>query len=193
MPLNWEELERETMGTPYVPFTFPTITVQNNMERSAVKISTAEVDRMWEAYRDATINGGLMPYNSESGGVNLPIIQAMEKSTGYARLKIAAWLNALEKAVKEQGHGWRWLDPAGAAQAAKDQISPLNPLESIKTVTKSIGESAANLIRPSAEPVTNLVKWAAIAVVAGAVIYGGYQVSQIMKGRKRLRRGKDGG
>lgn len=180
------------MGLAYMPFTFPTVTVQNNMERSGVDVSKQEVDRIWEAYRIATMQDGLMPYNKDLGGANLPIIQALEAKTGYARGTIAAWLNGLEKAVKEQGMGWRYLDPAGAAQAEKETVSLTNPLESLKTITKSVGESAANLIKPSAEPVTNILKWTAIAVVAGAVIYGGYQVSQIMKARKRGRK-KNGG
>lgn len=169
------------MGLPYVPLTFPTITVQTNAKASGVVLSIAEVDRMWEAYKDATVNKGVKPYGDPQGGGNLAILQAVETATDLPRLKVAAWLNALYKAVNEQGWGWLWLDPAGAAKAGSPII---NPAGAIKQVATDAGEAIKNFVAPVADPLTNLLKWGAILVVGGAVIYGVYEGHKFFKGRK---------
>lgn len=155
-------------GEAFLFSIFPAETVKVNMAQGAVKASTAEVERIWEAYKKAVI-GGLAPYSREGGGaVAAPLLSAIEKDTGYSRMIIAAWLNALERAVKEQGWDWKWLDPRAAKEAGK----PLSAGESVQVAAAGIGQAAGDLIKPVADPVTNVVKYVAIAAVAGAIIYG---------------------
>jgi hypothetical protein len=171
------------MGLAYVPLTFPTVTVRTNM--APVLASNSEVDRLWSAYKEATVTDKIPPYNSDLGGANIaPLLRALETKTGYTRMKIAAWLNALQKAVREQSWGWRWLDPAGAMAAEKDAYS-LNPVESLKKAAKDLGQAAGDLVKPSLDPVTNLVKYGALLVVGGAVIYGIYHGTKIFKKRRK--------
>lgn len=177
----------EAMGLPYVPFTFPTITVQQNAKRGGVNLSTSEVDRIWAAYKVATLNEGIAPFAHDAGGRNLPIIQYLEKATSLSRMKIVAWLNATEQTVN-QGWGFRWIDPKAAAEAEKGSIS-LNPIETLKTVTKGAGEAVSNFLKPSAEPLTNLIKWTAVAAASGAVIYGLWTLAPVLGLRKRKKKG----
>lgn len=169
------------MGLPYVPLTFPTVTVRNNMAQTQVSASTAEVDRLWEAYKRATVVDGISPYNKD-GGSNLAIIQALETATDYQRLKVVAWLNALDKAVKEQGFGWLWLDPAGAKEAGSPLIDPVGAL---KRTLGDAGQAVGNFLTPVADPVTNVLKWSAVLVGGAAVIYGIYHGTKLFNGRKR--------
>ena len=89
-------------------------------------------------------------------------------------------MNALERAVKEQGWDWKWIDPRAAKQAGQSMTAG----ESVATGMKAVGQNVANLLKPTLDPVTNLVKYAAIAVVGGAVIYGIYHGTKIF-GKKR--------
>jgi len=155
-------------GEAFLFSIFPAETVKTNMAQAGIKVSTSEVERIWESYKKAVL-GGLAPYSKAGGGaVAAPLLSAIEKDTGYLRGVIAPWLNALERAVKEQGWDWKWLDPRGAKEAGQ----PLSAGESIQVAAAGIGEAAGGLIKPVADPVTNLVKYAAIAAVAGAIIYG---------------------
>lgn len=169
-------------GEGFLFAVFPAETVRNNMAQAAVKVSTAEVERLWLAYQKATIEQGLKPYSKEGGGaVAAPLIQSMEKETGYNRTLIAGFLNALERAVKSQGWDWKWLDPAAAREAGL----PMTAGESISQAVKKTGQAAGDFLKPTLDPVTNLVKYASIALVAGAVVYGIYHGTKIFKARRR--------
>jgi hypothetical protein len=100
-------------------------------------------------------------------------------------MKVAAFLNGLLKAVNEQGAAGKYLDPMGYQNSIEGEYSPLNPIESLKTAAADIGQAAGNLLKPVADPVTNLVKYAAVALVAGAVIYGLYHGTKIFKAKRR--------
>jgi len=178
------------MGLPYVPFTFPTVTVANNMKASGVSASFGEVDTLWNAYFTATTKDGLAPYGGpeRGGAANAAILNKLATDTNIGKSKVAAFLNGLYKAVTEQGQAAMYLDPATYQKSAEGSYS-LNPVESIKTAAKDIGQAAGNLLKPVADPITNLVKYAAVALVAGALIYGVYQGTKIMKARKKSRRG----
>jgi len=192
MPVSLEDLEREMgMGIPYVPFTFPTVTVRNNMAASGVNASNAEVDMFWNAYKDGTMKNGLAPYGGslQGGKANADILNFISNQTNLGKSKAAAFLNGLYKAVTEQGMAVKYLDPAGYQKSVEGTYS-LNPVESLKTAAKDIGQAAGNLLKPVADPVTNLVKYAAVALVAGAVIYGVYHGTKIYKATRR--RGKKG-
>lgn len=180
-----EDMQREMdrlSGEGFLFAVFPTETVRNNMAIGAVKASAGEVERLWAAYQKALMVDGLAPYSKAGGGaVVAPLLQNMAAETGYSRNLIVAWLNGLEKAVKEQGWDWRWLDPRAAREAGQ----ALTPGESISHALKSTGESVGDFLRPSLDPVTNLVKYAAVAMVAGAVIYGVYHGTKIFKAARR--------
>lgn len=192
MPVPMDDLQRmmdgagEGLGAPYIPLTFPTVTVRNNMQTLGVIASNAEVDRLWTAYKKVTTEDGLRPFHDPQLGGNTPVLLAVEKETGFARAKVSAFLNGLYKAVNEQGWGWRWLDPAGAEHAEQGGYS-LNPIETLKTVAKDVGQAAGDLIKPSLDPVTNLVKYGALVVVGGAVIYGLYHGTKIFKATRKAR------
>jgi hypothetical protein len=160
---------------------FPTETVRANMATALIVVSSAEVDRLWEAYKKS-VQGGLAPYAKGGGGaVVTPLLRAMERETGYHRASIVAFLNALEKAVHEQGWDWRWLDP----RAAKEAGLALTPGESISHAAQTTGQSVGGFLKPGLDPVTNIVKYTAVALVAGAVIYGIYHGTKIWrKGKK---------
>lgn len=172
----------EKMGAAYVPLTFPTITVQQNAQAAGVALSIAEVDRLWVAYQTAMTSGGLKPYNPADHATFLPLLQALETATDFTRLKVVAWLNGLYKAVNEQGWGWMWLDPKAAAATGNPFVDPLGAL---KQWTGDLGTAAGNFLTPVADPVTNLLKWGAILVVGGAVIYGVYEGQKYFKNKKR--------
>lgn len=171
--------ELDFMNAPYVPFTFPTITVQQNAKRALVDLSTSEIDRIWAAYLVATTQKGFPPYAREAGGKNLPLIQELEKATSLRREKIVGWLNATEQTVN-QGWTWYWIDPAGAQHADKAVI---------KDVFGKAGDAVSNFLAPSAEPLTNLVKWTAVAVAGGAVIYGLWTLAPLLGLGKKKRKG----
>lgn len=171
------------MGTAYVPFTFPTVTVRNNMQVWNVKTSNADVDRMWEVYYNlTTTDPRLPPYNKDQAGQNTPLVQGMMKGTGLSGLEVAAFLQGLEKAVNEQGWGWRWLDPA----LSDDQTQ--KALGIAPNIAKTLGDTAKNLLAPTADSVTNIVKYAALAVAGGAIVYGLYTWNK-SKRRKRAKGG----
>lgn len=182
---------RDAMGAAYIPFTFPTVTVRNNMAIAGVLASNAEVDRMWEAYYSATVEDGLAPFRDPKLGGNTPILLAVEKKTGFERLKVAAWLNAVYKAVNEQNMGWRWLDPKASDHAEQGAIKTVT--DTLTTAARGVGEAAGALLKPSLDPVTNLVKYTAIAVAAGALVYGVYQGMVVYKSFRRVKRRKKGG
>lgn len=159
---------------------FPVETVVANMRLGGVSASSSEVERLWTAYKKA-VDSGLTPYSKAGGGVvSLPLLQAMEKDTGYVRGMIAAFLTALEKAVKVDGWDWKWLDP----RAAKDAGQSLSIQESIQGALKATGQGASNLLAPALDPVTNVIKYASLAAIGVAVIYGIYQFN----GAKKIKR-----
>ena len=159
---------------------FPSETVRENMRSGSVAASIAEVERLWTAYQKSQ-DAGLAPYSKAGGGsVSAPLLKFMSAETGYPVMTVAAFLNALERAVKEQGWDWKWIDPRAAKQAGQSMTAG----ESVATGMKAVGQNVANLLKPTLDPVTNLVKYAAIAVVGGAVIYGIYHGTKIF-GKKR--------
>lgn len=163
---------------------FPAETVRANMEASGVKASTAEVERLWTAYKKGSMEKAMPAYAHKlaGGGSNASAwIQYLETETGYPRLTIAAYLNGVEKAVKEQGWDWKWLDP-GAAHAAGE---PLTAGESVSGALSKTGEAIAGYLKPTLDPVTNMIKYASVALVAGAVIYAIYEGSKYFKPAKR--------
>lgn len=179
------------MNAPYIPFTFPTVTVANNMEGAGVPVSYAEVDLLWNAYFNATTKDGLSPYGGpgRGGAANAAILNNIASATNLGKMKAAAFLNALFKAVTEQGQAAKYLDPAGYAKSAQGEYT-LDPIESLKTAASDIGQAAGNLLKPVADPVTNLVKYAAVGLVAAAVIYGVWNGTKIYKAAKRRNRRK---
>jgi len=187
MTFSNEEVRREIAamsGEGFFFSVFPVETVKTNMKQALVSVSDSEVERLWEAYKKAVI-GGLAPYSKAGGGaVAGPLLSAMEKDTGYIRATIAAFLNALERAVKEQGWDWKWLDP----RAAKEAGQPLTAGESVKAAMSNTGKAVAEFVKPVADPVTNILKYGAIALVAGAIIYGLYQVSPFLKAKRKRRK-----
>lgn len=161
---------------------FPSESVRTNMESGGVKASRAEVERLWTAYQKGAIEAGIPPYSKGAGGANAAAwLQFLERETGYPRMTIAAWLNGLEKAVKEQGWDWKWLDPAAAREAGV----PISAGESVSQAVQKSGQAIGDFLKPGLDPVTNLVKYAALAMAAGAVIYGVYHGSRLLKSRRR--------
>lgn len=176
------------MGFPFVPGTFPTVGVYGFMKRAGVNTSWAEVDRLWDAYYLATVVEGLAPYNKDQGGKNAgPLLTYMEKQTQISKNTIAAWLNALADEVSANGRDY-YLDPVTANKASAGQVSISHPLESLKTITQGAGEAVGAFLKPSTEPITNLIKYSAVLVVGGAVIYGIYHGTKIFKAAKRRKR-----
>ncbi len=173
----------ETLAAAYVPLTFPTITVQNNAEISGVPLSIAEVDRLWTAYQAGLMSDpNLKPYDPADPATFLPLFHVLETATDLTRLKVVAWLNGLYKAVNDQGYGFMWLDPRAASASGNPLVDPLGAL---KAWAGDLGTATGNFLKPAADPVTNLLKWGAILVVGGAVIYGIYEGKKYFKSRKR--------
>jgi hypothetical protein len=181
----------ESMGLAYVPFTFPTVAVRNNMSVALVRASNAEVDNLWQAYHEGTVKSALAPYGGPGvgGKGNADILNFIANKTNLGKDKAAAFLNGLWKAVTEQGAARKYLDPAGY-KASQEGTYSLNPIESIKTAAGDLGQAAKNLLTPVADPVTNIVKYAAVGLVAAAVIYGIYHGTKVFKGARRRRKGK---
>lgn len=105
----------------------------------------------------------------------------MRERTGYPSNTVAAYLNGLLEAVQYQGWDRKWIDPAAAVAAGK----PLDLAAGVKDKLRTAGESVGAFLKPSLDPVTNLVKYASVALVAGAVIYGIYHGTKLFKGAKR--------
>lgn len=184
MPYSLEEMQREMMaGEGFLFAVFPTETVKNNMAASGVPSSDGEVERLWTAYQKGSAQGiPAYAHKLTGGGSNAAAwLTFLEKETGYPRLTIAAYLNGVEKAVKEQGWDWRWLDPAAARAAGE----PLTAGESVSNALSKTGTAIAGYLKPTLDPVTNLVKYSAIALVAGAVIYGIFEGRKFFKPAKR--------
>lgn len=176
-----QEIDRMS-GEGFLFAVFPEETVRQNMEAGGVKASRAEVERLWTAYQKGSIEAGLPPYAKSGGGaIAAAWLRFLETETGYPRMTIAAWLNGLEKAVREQGWDWRWLDPAAAREAGQ----PLSAGESVSQAVQKTGRAVGDFLKPGLDPVTNLVKYASIALVAGAVIYGVYHGSKLLKARRK--------
>jgi len=183
--------DREAMGAAYIPFTFPTASVTGRMQAAGVNTNFAEVDRLWDAYYLALKNGGLAPYDKKaSGAIKAPIINSMAAQTSISKNNIAAWLNALADEAADSGYSY-YIDPITSEKASEVKVDVGHPLAAIAQVTKSVGQSTADLLRPSADAVTNVIKYAALALVAGAVIYSIYEFTPLIKGRKK-KRGRKG-
>ena len=176
--------QQSFMGLPYVPFTFPTVTVQTNAKNGGVDLSVSEVDELWGAYQNSQLKDGLKPFSHDMPGSDLvPLLDNLTAATSLSKMKVVAWLNATEQAVK-QGFSAEYINPASAAKAEQGAIS-LNPIETVKTLASDAGTAIGNFIKPVADPVTNLVKWGAILVVGGAVVYGIYNFRKFQKLRKK--------
>lgn len=179
------------MGLAFVPFTFPTAGVAVRMEKAlGQNVGYGIVDNLWDAYYLATTEEKLPAFNPKAGGKNAAaLLNSMSKRTSIPKGMVSAWLNALYEEVQENGRDY-YLDPATAEAASAGQVDPINhPLSTLETLTKSVGTSAANLVKPSADALTNIVKYSALAIVAGALVYGVYQGSKIFKARKRRKKG----
>lgn len=175
------EIEQMSGGDAFFSI-FPSETVRTNMEAAGVVVSASQVDNLWAAYQTATVDQGLTPYSHAGGGkVSGPLLESMEKTTGLSRTILAAFLNGLEMAVTVQGWEWKWLDPKRAIAAGQ----PMTAGASIKQALGNAGDSAKAFLAPTLDPVTNLVKYAAVALVAGAVIYGVYHGSKFFKAKRR--------
>lgn len=175
-----QEIDRLS-GEGFLFSIFPTETVRANMAAGLVTASDAEVERLWTAYQKGSAQG-IPAYSKAAGGGNAAAwLTFLSSETGYDRGKIAAYLNGVEKAVKEQGWDWKWLDPAAATAAGE----PITAGQSITKALGATGEAVGGFLKPSLDPVTNLVKYAAVALVAGAVIYGVYHGSKFFKAKRR--------
>ncbi len=173
------------MGLPYVPLTFPTITVQENAGTAGVTLSIAEVDKLWDIYKDAVLNKGYAAYNPAAKDF-VPLLNYLVATSDFTKLKVVGWLNALYTAVNDQGWGYMWLDPKAAAATTNPIVDPIG---AIKKVAGDAGTAVSNFLTPVADPLTNLIKWGAILVVGGATIYAIYEGHKYFKGRKKRRKG----
>jgi hypothetical protein len=190
MPISQDDLFREMgMGYAYVPFTFPTVTVRNNMETSGVHVSNGEVDMLWDSYFKGCNDKGLGPFGGPAGNgkVNADILNYIANETNLGKMKAAAWLNAVFKAVSTQNADPQYLNPRGFKESQVGHVSG-NPLESVKTVLKDLGEATGGFLKPVADPVTNVIKYAAIGIVGIAAIYGLYKLTPIFKKKKTGKR-----
>ena len=188
MAVSAKEIQ-DLMGAAYVPFTFPTVGVRSFMARAGVTASNGTVDQLWDAYYLAQTEEKLAPYAKDaSGAVKGALLNSMSKRTSVPKNTVAAWLNALADEVAANGRAY-YLDPAGAEAAAVGQVDPVNhPLETVKTLFKAAGEAAGAAIKPVADPLTNVIKYTAMALVAGAVIYGLWEFTPIFKAKKSRKR-----
>jgi len=167
MPISQKELF-DSMGLAYIPFTFPTAGVANQMDKSGVKTRFAEVDLLWQSYYQATTEKGFSPFGGAKGDPkkNTLILNYLAQDTNLGKMKAAAFLNALFEIGDTQ-----YLSPMAKVKDQAGHYSS-NPIESAKTLLSDIGLGAKNLITPVADPVVNILKYSAIALVAGAVVYG---------------------
>ncbi len=190
MPVTNRELS-EFMGAAYIPGTFPTVGVSSFMKRSGVNASNATIEKLWDAYYNATTTEKLAPYAKDApGAVKGALLNSLTKRTSESKNTVAAWLNALADEVAANGRAY-YLDPAGAEAAAVGQVDPLNhPLETVKTVFKAAGEAAGAALKPVADPLTNIMKYTAMALVAGAVIYGLWEFTPLFKAKRSRKRNR---
>jgi len=190
MPISEKEL-LESMGLAYIPWTFPTVTVKNNMAAALVNVSNAEVGILWDAYFLGTTEKNLPPFGGPGGTAkaNADILNFIANQSNLGKMKAAAFLNALFKAVSTQGADRQYLDPAGKIAAQADHYS-LNPIESIKTGLKDLGVGVGGFLKPVADPLTNTIKYAAVGLVAVALIYGIYHGAKVLKLTKKSKRRK---
>lgn len=188
MPMSQQEMA-EFMGAAYIPGTFPTVGVYSYMTRAGVKTSWGEVDRLWDAYYLALTADKIPAYGkSAPSSVKSELINNMAARTNISKNNIAAWLNALVDEVDANGRGY-YLDPVTADKAAEGGFDINHPLESLKTVVKGVGEAAGAGLKPVADPLTNIIKYAAIGLVSAALIYGIYQGVVLYKATKKRKRG----
>lgn len=165
----------EEMGA--VSFLFPKATVRTIMERNHVQASNSEVNYLWKQYEALVMEKGVPPYSPDkTGGGNLAMITALEAATGYARGRVVGYLNAVVEAVR-LGHSASWLDPRAAPK----------PLETLKDITGGVGDAVGAFIKPVADPVTNIVKYAAIGIVGAGVIYAIFHGTKLYRISKRRR------
>lgn len=180
------------MGFAYVPFTFPTAGVAGRMAQAGVTVGFGVVDSLYDAYYLALQDEGLKAYAYAPGAANknnTALLNSLAKRTGQPKGVVSAWLNALYAEVADNGRNY-YLDPVTADAAAAGQFDPINhPLSTLEVVTKSVGQAAANTLKPSADALTNVIKYTALAVAAGALVYGMYTGMKIYKARKRGKRG----
>lgn len=162
----------------------PAAKIARYMREGGVEATPEEVSRLWELYRQGVVEKGFAPYIKETGAAKWGDVFNWIVAAGIPKAKVAAFLNALERSALKDGDGFEWVDPVGAASAQKADTEKKvatagSVLAPVKAVTGSIGEAAGALLAPTLDPVTNLVKYAALtAVVAG----GAYLVFKFSKG-----------
>jgi len=171
-------------GEGFVFSVFPGDVVRANMQATGITVSLSEVERLWAAYQKALDEGGLSPYSKAGGGkVSAPLLAYMTKETGYSKAAVAAWLNALEKAVLVDGWDWKWLDP----RAAKAAGISLTPSDSLTKASSVVGQVAENALAPALDPVVKIVKYGTIAIAVVGLGYLLYTGTNLFKKRKRAR------
>lgn len=173
----------ETLGAAYVPFTFPTVTVQVNARKAGYDLSYSEIDQLWPIYRAGQLERGLKPFriNGDSAN-NAAVIRDLQAMSAMDRLKVIGWLLATAETVN-QGWSSQWIDPANytggyVSEIAKDAITEVGGV--LKTTTTAVVDAA----NPVIGPVTNLAKWAALIALGGAAIYLAYNYKALFGGRK---------
>lgn len=176
------------MGAAFIPGTFPTVGVAARMSVAKVDVGWGIVDQIYDAYYLALKEDNLPPFTPGMAEKSA-LINAMAKRTSQPKSTIVAWLNALYEEVRENGRDY-FLSPVAADAAAVGKFDPLNhPLMTLENVAGSVGRAAGNALKPSADALTNVIKYTALGLTAAALIYGVYQGHQFLKSRKRRKKG----
>lgn len=173
----------DIMGAAYIPFTFPTVTVQVTARKNGYDLSHSEIDQLWPIYRAGQLERGLRPFRIGGDAANnAAVIRDLQEYSAMDRLKVIGWLLATAETVN-QGWSSQWIDPANytggyVAEVAKQVIEEVGGVA--KTATTAVAEAA----KPVIAPVTELAKWAAILAAGGAVVYLIFNYKTLFGGRK---------
>lgn len=169
---------QETLGIPFIPFTFPTRTVRNLILPSVPSVTDAQVDKIWDMYQNANLSGQIPAYNPGSGhGVGNAKIISFLYEMGISKMLAAAWLNATSDA--SGFWGYRWIDPLQSKEAVSSVGRELK--EVVINAGDLVGKTVGGITNPVLSPVLGNIKWIGIGVAVLGAAYVAYEMGLFKK------------
>jgi len=148
------------LGTYGIPFTFPTITIRNEIAKAAPNLKTMplkKIDSIYTQYKSLVTDGKFEPY----GAGSTPMVEAIASNTGFSLGEVRITLYTIRK-----------LAEAGKIDTEYWKIIP---------ASQSFTAKAANY-KDSMFTMTNNIKWIGIAAIAGVALYFTFPILKKLRG-----------
>lgn len=163
------------LGLAFIPFTFPTAMVAREMERllPGQRVAWTVVDRIWSIYKigveDEIIPS--WPVSKTEKKTYLPINYLYSK--GIDKTTAQAFLRATETVSELAGAGY--IDPL------QEKIATGKNVEKVKSAVRTVSQTVGGGIGDLTKPLTDNLKFIAIAASVIGIGYIGYKSGAFKK------------